>query len=75
MTAYAIEHDTANLPSAAATALRPVVFSQIYKPEHNIAIWQRSLSEQLQSEVAESITANPELSINAVINQIPLWLT
>ena len=45
-----------------------MVFLQIYKPEHNIAIWQRK-SEQLQSEVAESITANPELSINAVINQ------
>ncbi len=44
MTAYALEHDTDNLPSAAATALSPVVFSQIYKPEHNIAIWQRSLS-------------------------------
>lgn len=69
MTAYALEHDTDNLPSAAATALSPVVFSQIYKPEHNIAIWQRSLTEQLQAEVAESITANPELSINAVINQ------
>lgn len=69
MTAYAFEHDTDNLPTTVATALSPVVFSQIYKPEQNIAIWQRNLTEQLQSEVAESITANPELSINAVINQ------
>ncbi len=69
MTAYAFEHDTDNLPTTVATALSPVVFSHIYKPEHNIAILQRSLAEQLQKEVAESIAANPDLSINAVINE------
>ncbi|MCP4588885.1 DUF1826 domain-containing protein [Pseudoalteromonas sp.] len=69
MTVYAFEHDTDNLPTTVATALSPVVFSHIYKPEHNIAIWQRSLAEQLQKEVAESIAANPDLSINAVINE------
>lgn len=69
MTAHAIEHDIDTLPTTVATETSPVVFSQIYKPEHNIAIWQRSLSEKLQTEVAETIAACPDLNINTVINQ------
>ncbi len=69
MTAHAFEHNPDNLPAEAATALSPVVFSQIYKPEHNIAIWQRSLSQQLQTEVIETVATFADLSINAVINQ------
>lgn len=50
-----------------AAAQNPLILSEIYKPEHNIAIWQRQLTPELTAEVAQFVEHNPDLSVNACI--------
>ncbi len=41
----------------------PLIMTQIFRPENNLVVWQRSLSTQLLNEIEESITQKPNWQI------------
>lgn len=52
----------------AAKGNEPVIFTDIYKEETNIAIWQRELSTTLQESVTEFVTAKPTFQTSMTVS-------
>lgn len=46
----------------------PIVFTDIYKPETNIAIWQRKLPATLQNSVKTFLELNPTFHTRMILN-------
>lgn len=46
----------------------PTVFSDIYQPEINIAIWQRKLTSTLQNSVKTFLELNPNFETKMILN-------
>ena len=44
------------------------VLTNIYQPEHNIVVWQRSLSDDLRAHIAHCVEQNPRLNLEKTIN-------
>lgn len=47
----------------------PVVFAEIYQEQTNIAIWRRSLTEQLKSDVNRFLDSNPTFQTSTVVTK------
>ena len=47
----------------------PVVFAGIYQEQTNIAIWRRSLTEQLKSDVNRFLDSNPTFQTSTVVTK------
>ena len=47
----------------------PVVFADIYQEQTNIAIWRRSLTEQLKSDVNRFLDSNPTFQTSTVVTK------
>ncbi|MEF1309510.1 DUF1826 domain-containing protein [Vibrio mytili] len=48
---------------AAPTSTVPSVLSDIYKPENNIAIWQRTVSNEMTQNIDQMLAAEPRLAL------------
>ena len=54
-----IEHTETLAPGQAVLGDDPLIMTQIFRPENNLVVWQRSLSTQLLDEIKETITQKP----------------
>ncbi len=54
-----IEHTETLAPGQAVLGDDPLIMTQIFRPENNLVVWQRSLSTQLLDEIKEAITQKP----------------
>lgn len=51
--------ETLVAPGQAVLSDDPLIMTQIFRPENNLVVWQRSLSTQLLDEIKETITQKP----------------
>ncbi|MBE3880065.1 DUF1826 domain-containing protein, partial [Vibrio parahaemolyticus] len=60
-----IFEDPATVQSASSIAISTSthILSDIYKPEHNIAIWQRTLSKELTKDIDLMLAQEPRLAL------------
>ncbi|MDF4951930.1 DUF1826 domain-containing protein, partial [Vibrio parahaemolyticus] len=49
--------------SSLAISTSANILSDIYKPEHNIAIWQRTLSKELSKDINLMLAQEPRLAL------------
>lgn len=54
---------TVQRASSIAISTSAPILSEIYKPEHNIAIWQRTLSKELTKNIDLMLAQEPRLAL------------